>query len=200
MAKTRGYRGEPDPKLLQPVRRDSWPESGDTYVADIRGLGIDESRFKYVPQGGLIELSPEGGVLSVYRGRQTTSEDRPLDHVGSEGFGFCSLAVIRTSDGRRIFSHVEPGADDFWQNMGSEPMGGRKWQSAQGVVGYGSVSSRASAEYYLEKGTWGPTEVSRIEVETGGAHWAATFDTRTDEVAIVRKTPDKKIFRFKPFG
>lgn len=179
------FQREDIPRVATIIQEDWSNQTGDTFIEDIEVLEISGS-MEYVGQRQVRDFHPD---------------DTPAN-AGSEGFGKCSGLVIHDSDTNAYtFSHLEPFAD-AWHNLmltgQREPV---RWSSPRdAVLIYGSVSSKQyELERLMTEGFWGPASLQIVEAETGGAHWGMVLYLSLGQLAVVRKTPDHSIFRYRPF-
>lgn len=167
----------PSPGLLSQL---SWEtQTGDTFIADIEALGIDESKMRYVGQGRLFEWLP--------------SRDDHIENLASEGFGLCSAVIIRDlENGGYTFMHAQPFDDRLYYELADMNFGKSETLF---IFGKHSTHQADIQQLLADKGI----KLNTLQLDTGDAHFGVTLNMTSGVVSVVRKTPDHSIFQYKPF-
>lgn len=171
---------------IDPFVQESWGEqTGDTFIKDIRVLGVSGNTDYFGPR-----------QIREYQPGTTPP------NTASSGFGKCSGLVIRDSrTGVYTVSHLDPSADAWHEHMRTGHTDPVRWDAPRdAVLVYGSVSVRqCEIERLMTQGFWGSATLRTINAETGGAHWGMALNRHLGHIAVVRKTPDHSVFRYQAF-
>lgn len=164
---------------IQPFATQSWEnQSGDTFIADIEPLGIDESRSRYVGQGRFSRWMPGDSELTLM----------------SEGFSKCGGVIVHNPTiGSFDFAHAQPLDDRLYEKMRSLEFGDNP--QAFFVFGKHSTHQYDIVQLLTRRGA----RIIPVNLDTGDAHFGLALDVSSASVSVVRKTPDHTVFQYRPF-
>ncbi len=161
-----------------PVAELSWKDQpGDTFIADISALGINEQAMRYVGQGRVFDWMPDSGI----------------ETLASGSFSKCAALIIRNRDDEGFaFAHARPLDDELYYTLEA-----REQPPEEALFIFGTHSSpQIDFERLLAaRGA----RLMAARVETGNAHFGVAFNPISGLVSVVRKSPDHTIFQYQPF-
>jgi len=164
---------------IQPFSMQSWEhQAGNTFIADIEPLGIDEDRSRYVGQGRVSRWMPGDPELTLM----------------SEGFSKCeSVIVYNPTIGSFDFAHAQPLDDRLYEEMRSLEFGDSP--QAFFVFGKHSMHQYDIEQLLAQRGA----RIIPVHLDTGDAHFGVALDVNSASVSVVSKTPDHTVFQYRPF-
>ena len=167
-----------DASNISSVAQLSWEDQrGDTFIADIPQLGINERTMRYVGQGRVSDWMRDSGI----------------ETLASEGFSKCAALVIRDRDSEGFaFAHAQPFDHKLYYQLEA-----REQPPEEALFVFGTHSSHQIDFERLLAGRG--ARLAAVHVETGDAHFGVAFNPLIGLVSVVRKTPDHAIFQYQPF-
>lgn len=163
---------------VTPVAQLSWEsQRGDTFIADISPLEINEQAMRYVGQGRVFDWAPDSGI----------------ETLASEGFSKCAALIIKNCDDEGFaFAHAQPFDDDLYCKLEARE---QSPEEALFVFGTYSINQIDFERLLAARGA----RLMNAHVETGNTHFGVAFNPLSGLISVVRKTPDHAVFQYQPF-